>query len=747
MRLFKDIERGQGMGEYALIISFASIAALAIVTVLVNPQDWRDGVIYKGIYRPVQCAVQGISRENCQDASNFSAVRYPSVEDGNTRKLCSDGTYISGSNPWATCSTGASPSTPAVEPPVLEDIVIFSDLSGAQTPGRLSNNATYEADLYDFGVLFTNDSPEATSVEFDIEKQTGTDTNGDPIFADYSQGGVSGRTDNDVEFLLNERNGIELVADGSDPDNPDHVASYKLTVTPSRTENVNGSDVIAIGNAISIIFQVEPSSAEQINITSISFVNPGSGDNEREIQPPSVTTYYEGSYAIKVDVTGEAHRLTFNMNGPVAFSTNLTQQSTTYYPFGATNGVLDGQTLTAGTYTLAINAYDADDNQADSVTNFQFQVEAVPTDFSVTSFEYVDANNDQTIDTLSDGDTLVLTDQDSVNFVAIVNNGNTSNMIESVSLTLNEVNGALNVSQAENQIPYAVFGDNNGNFNGQVLAPGDYLLAATPYDGRDGGGNAGPTSSVSFTVERPPEEQGPIVSAFNMMNRDTGSQVRTMTDGEEFELPGFNWNIRTEVTDQGNGIDFVNYTLSGDATHTAQERVHTYDFPCSVGSDCNLNLQPGSYALEVIAYDLNGEAGPTGLLNFTVLPPPYNCTDTRAFLESAKCGLGGYYMNIQVTTYCDGNAGFDVTSPSDASPTNFSDWDRGGNKHTHFLEWSNNATNPNTNSGYYWPVCNEGTWDPITLEIDFGNTVNTYDINLSDYPGDDNDPNIELTPN
>lgn len=733
---------GQATAEYALILSFVSILALVMITILANPQNFREGIIYKGIYRPVQCAVQGISPANCQDASGYSAIRYPSVQDGGTRKLCNDGTYLTGDDPWTDCATGGSDDPAAVDPPVIGDIVLINVMEDGQPISLLTDaSPPLLQDTYDFTITFAPDSPEATRIRFIVRNNAGE------VFTD-TNGFTGDRMDNDEEFTLNDRTGIKLDAagpDGPDHNNPDNWEIYKIIAVPYLDyTDANGDPAEAVGDPVDVTFQVKPRLTVPIRVAGMSFVDPGSGANEQGIQPPPPAPggreYYEGDYAIKVDVTGEATRLTFDMQGPVDFNVNIAEALPSYYPFGI-SGVVEGKTLTPGTYTLTARAFDVNDVRQDELV-IQFRVIAVPAEFSITSFQLVDANNEQiVVDGMTSGDTYELEEQDVVSFAAVVNNGNPSGMVGSVSVTLSAVDGSLNVTRASDDVPYTVFGYNAGNYEGQTLAPGDYMLMATPYTEASGGGDAGPTKIISFTVERPPEVEGPLVSAFKLVNLSAGRvDVRDLTDGDNISVT-YNWNLRTEVVQQENPITFVEYQFTGQAEQYCRENYSPYH---ACGDDVALNLADGDYTLTVTAHDSEGNET-VETLDFTVSPVVVTCDDTNVELVKVTCNLDGYYARMEIRTFCSGNEDASIVAPSEAATNSSGGWGEGGDKRITVFTW-NGTNDPSYPGGSLWPVCNgSGSWDPITLEIDFGGLVEQYSIDLTDNVGENLD--IPLTPN
>ncbi|MCB0851408.1 MAG: T9SS type A sorting domain-containing protein, partial [Bacteroidetes bacterium] len=52
----------------------------------------------------------------------------------------------------------------------------------------------------------------------------------------------------------------------------------------------------------------------------------------------------------------------------------------------------------------------------------------------------------------------------------------------------------------ENFAPYALHGDNNGDYDPYTYTPGTYTVSATPYDRRNGKGNKGEKHTITFTV-------------------------------------------------------------------------------------------------------------------------------------------------------------------------------------------------------------------------------------------------------
>jgi hypothetical protein len=110
---------------------------------------------------------------------------------------------------------------------------------------------------------------------------------------------------------------------------------------------------------------------------------------------------------------------------------------------------------------------------------------------TVTHFVLVNAATDADIRTLTNNDTINMkSDGLSLNIRAEIDG-----MAGSVKLDLVGIN-----TRTENMAPYALFGDNNGDYIEWIPQEGIYTLKATPYILSGGGGEAGTPLEISFTI-------------------------------------------------------------------------------------------------------------------------------------------------------------------------------------------------------------------------------------------------------
>jgi len=106
------------------------------------------------------------------------------------------------------------------------------------------------------------------------------------------------------------------------------------------------------------------------------------------------------------------------------------------------------------------------------------------------TFSFINSSNNQVISSINNGSNL--TRESNVNVRANAPSGT-----KSVYFVLS---GASNTTRTENKAPYALFGDNNGNYRNGSLPAGSYSLTATAYAGSSRTGTVLGTTKIDFTV-------------------------------------------------------------------------------------------------------------------------------------------------------------------------------------------------------------------------------------------------------
>ncbi|RAJ92301.1 putative secreted protein (Por secretion system target), partial [Larkinella arboricola] len=163
---------------------------------------------------------------------------------------------------------------------------------------------------------------------------------------------------------------------------------------------------------------------------------------------------------------------------------------------------------------------------------------------TLVSFSLINATTDQEIRVLSNGEQINLATLGTRN-INIRANTNPAT-VGSVKMVLG---GKQSRTQTDNGVPYALFGDSNGNFNNWTPALGSYTLTGTPYTASSAGGTAGVPLTISFTVVD--QASGARVSAEDAGELQVMLLGNPITNDEvAFEVRGANGRpLRMQILD------------------------------------------------------------------------------------------------------------------------------------------------------------------------------------------------------
>ena len=161
--------------------------------------------------------------------------------------------------------------------------------------------------------------------------------------------------------------------------------------------------------------------------------------------------------------------------------------------------------LIAGTYVFSLTV--KDQNQASSVPDQVSVFVTASSAQAVVSFTLVNANTEQDIQVINNGDVLDLATLpvSNLNIRANTNPATVGRVVMALS-------GAQVRNVTETSAPYSLFGDVNGNYNNWVPPLGNYSLKGTPYT-TSSGGTAGTALTVNFSVVRTGTNQLPVANA------------------------------------------------------------------------------------------------------------------------------------------------------------------------------------------------------------------------------------------
>ncbi|MGV3559149.1 NHL domain-containing protein [Larkinella arboricola] len=178
---------------------------------------------------------------------------------------------------------------------------------------------------------------------------------------------------------------------------------------------------------------------------------------------------------------------------------NQTETGAPYALFGDTDGNYKSWTPAVGNYTLKGIPYTEAAGKGSAGTpltlNFTVIDQAPTNQQAVVSFSLMNADIEQPIKLLIPGETLNLATLPTRNLNIRVNTNPAA--VGSVVMVLS---GKQNRTQTETGAPYALFGDNAGNYNAWTPAVGNYTLKATPYTEAAGKGTAGTPLTLTFNI-------------------------------------------------------------------------------------------------------------------------------------------------------------------------------------------------------------------------------------------------------
>ena len=220
----------------------------------------------------------------------------------------------------------------------------------------------------------------------------------------------------------------------------------------------------------------------------------------------------------------------------------------------------------------------------------------------------VNADSDTILSNIENGGTLTVEDLSAgLNFAATVD-GDVGSML--FSLDGGE-------TQIENLPPYAAFGNNGTDFNGQSLPAGEHALSIEIYSEANGGGTLLSEQVITFTVTEQAPEPESILDVF-IADATSNDTIISLSDGDVIDADSlgenFTFYATTDVDDQ---VDRVTLTFDGT---TSTELVTPYALFGDIEGDFRdgLDLEAGTYDLEISAFGHDNTLLETTTLNFEI---------------------------------------------------------------------------------------------------------------------------------
>ncbi len=241
----------------------------------------------------------------------------------------------------------------------------------------------------------------------------------------------------------------------------------------------------------------------------------------------------------------------------------------------------------------------------------------------ITGFVLVNADTGEDLVSLTDGIQLDQCEFASLSLsIRALIDPNRQNEVQSVFLAIDGPN-STSYGRTENMAPYALFGDLNSMFNGELFFPGEYALKAVPYSEANAGGEEGErlNINISFAIDLPA-----VSSQFELMDATTNTVISSLSDGAIIDnaiTTTTNVSLRAIVNaDCHPNIASVFLKLEGPVNYGRTENLEAYALFGDVDGDfTGRDLPAGSYTFSVIPYtedNAGGIRGETVVYNFEI---------------------------------------------------------------------------------------------------------------------------------
>jgi uncharacterized protein YjdB len=287
------------------------------------------------------------------------------------------------------------------------------------------------------------------------------------------------------------------------------------------------------------------------------------------------------------------------------------------------NGLVTG--VAAGTATVTARSQDGNFSATSAIT-----VTQTTSSLSIANFVLINAGNNTEILTLTNGTQLLSSQVGSLSLNVKVNTNPTT--VGSVFISLS---GPVNATRTENGAPYALFGDNNGDYTGRTLPNGNYTLSATPYSGTNRSGTVGASTTIQFSIvtSTTVAVTGITVTPSSTSIEVGGSQQITATvSPSNATNKSVTWETSNSSVANVNSSGLVTALAAGSATITA--RTQDGNFTAS----SNITITQSIPNLSITGFVLINSA------NNSEIQPIVNGTQ----LLSSQ--VGGLSLNIKVET-------------------------------------------------------------------------------------------------
>ena len=297
-------------------------------------------------------------------------------------------------------------------------------------------------------------------------------------------------------IIVNSLNGSPIVIEIVEPVVLDACSGQNVELTSTRNDGLDINDAYPAG-----ITQIEWKAVDEANnviscVQTVTVNFTGSSENNvefftfQEQSEPERIDYSAGTIEVQVVAGTDVTSLqpNFGISANASVNPNLGEVLDFSNPVNYTVTAEDG---TQRIWTVKVIV---DEEQGETLT--------------INTFTLINADTDQDVMILTDGELINAANYANTNLAIRVN---TSSDVGSVQLSLS---GTKSRIQTESVLPYSLYGDNaqTGNYEGELFPIGTYTITATAYSNSGLTGSQGESKSINFQFI----DQDPLCIDFNV---------------------------------------------------------------------------------------------------------------------------------------------------------------------------------------------------------------------------------------
>ncbi|WP_405415823.1 Ig-like domain-containing protein [Maribacter sp. Asnod1-A12] len=417
----------------------------------------------------------------------------PSVSFTN---LSNGQSFTAGSNVSVNLNSSDSDGSIVTHQIFVNDALVDTD--GSSYTSHIIEGIT--AGSYSIRATVTDNSGETTSntvviTVFDDDEPV---TNPTPPSSDDAPSVSFTNLTNGQSFTAGADVSVNLNATDSDGS----VVKYEIFVNGSLVDT-DGSNYTpyVISSASAGNYEISATVTDDDNNTNTASVNIVVGSGGTTPTPPT-----NGNQAPTVQITSlsEGQTISIGQEVFVSVTANDSDGTVTMYQVYINGDLVDTdgavytshpfQESSSGNYQIEVVVTDDKGATGSDLVNVVVGSVSNPTTPTVPSLtlNLINATSNTNISTLTDGASLNSSDAQNINVRANVPSNSQS--------VLFQLSGAKTETRYENVAPYALFGDEGGNYVATTLSNGSYQLVVSAYSGTNGSGSLVATETISFVV-------------------------------------------------------------------------------------------------------------------------------------------------------------------------------------------------------------------------------------------------------